>query len=684
MKSLKTSCLRKQISFKKKVITYMTTNKIDFTYMKSLKTLLYVGLLSFSINQIQAQKTPSAVAAADKKYEKLAYIDATKTYERVAAKGYKSVDMFQKLGNAYYFNAELEKAGKWYGELFAMNEPVDAEYYYRYSQCLKAMGDYTKADQMMTQFNAKSGNDERAKLFAANKNYLEQIKSNSGRFTVTDAGINSEESDYGSAMNGNQLVFASAREITGLSQKKMKWTNAAFTNLFGAEQKSNGKLGIPEVLNKNLNSKLNESTPVYTTDGQTMYFTRNNYNNGKRAADDKKTTLLKLYKANKNGDIWENVTELPFNSDQYNVAHPALSPDNKTLYFASDMPGTMGQADLWKTSINSDGSYGTPENLGKDINTPGRETFPHITDNNEMYYATDGRPGLGGLDIFMTQLSNNGKVSESVNIGAPINGKTDDFGLLMDTKTRTGYFTSNREGGQGSDDIYKFIETQKMICEQSLAGVVTDRKTGELLANAEVTLLDSKFQELDKVMSDSGANYKFNVKCRETYYVRATKTDYDTSEQRLTIVNKSGKTEMAITLDKKVVIVKKDDDIAKALGIKMIYFDLDKSFIRPDAALELEKILSVMKENPTMTIDVRSHTDCRQTIAYNASLSGRRVVSTMDWLIKNGIAKKRLTGKGYGESQLTNACPCEPTNESTCSEEEHQLNRRSEFIITSM
>ena len=662
----------------------MTNNKIYSTYMKTLKTLLYVGLLSISVNQIQAQKTPSAVAAADKKYEKLAYIDATKTYERVAAKGYKSVDMFQKLGNSYYFNAELEKAGKWYGELFAMNEPVDAEYYYRYSQCLKAMGDYTKADQMMAQFNSKSGNDERAKLYAANKNYLEQIKANSGRFTVIDAGINSEFSDYGSAMNGNQLVFASAREVIGLSQRKMKWTNQAFTNLFGAELKPDGTLSSPDVLNKNLNSKFNESTPVYTKDGQTMYFTRNNYINGKRAADDKKTTLLKLYKASKNGDLWDDVIELPFNSDQYNVAHPALSPDNKTLYFASDMPGTMGQADLWKTSINADGSYGAPQNLGKDINTQGRETFPYITDNNEMYYATDGRPGLGGLDIFMTQLTSDGKVGESVNIGAPINGKTDDFGLLMDTKTRTGFFTSNREGGHGNDDIYKFTETKKIVCEQALAGVVTDRKTGELLVNAEVVLLDSKFQELDKVMSDSKANYNFKVVCGETYYVRASKAEYDTSEQKITIAKVSGKTDLPIALDKKVVVVKKDDDVAVALGIKMIYFDLDKSFIRPDAALELEKILSVMKENPTMTIDVRSHTDCRQTVAYNAALSQRRVVSTMAWLVKNGIAKKRLTGKGYGESQLTNNCPCEPTNESTCSEPEHQLNRRSEFIITSM
>lgn len=649
-----------------------------------LKTLLYIGLLSSSMMPLYAQMPPSAVAAANQKYDKMAYVDAIKTYESVAAKGYKSVDMFQKLGNSYYFNANLEKAGKWYGELFSMNQPVDAEYYYRYAQCLKAAGDYTKADAMMAQFNAKSGNDARAKLYESQKNYLEVIKANSGRFTIEDAGINSDKRDYGSAMNANQLVFASERAATGVSNKKMQWTNESFTNLFGAELQTDGKLGKPSQLNKDLNSKYNESTPVYTKDGQTMYFTRNNYNDGKRKSDKDNTTLLKLYVATKNGSNWSNVKELPFNSDQYSTAHPALSPDEKTLYFASNMPGTLGQADLWKASINGDGSYGTPENLGATINTPGRETFPFVSDKNELYYATDGRPGLGGLDVVVSQLSKDAAPAEPINVGAPINGKTDDFGFIIDTKTRSGYFTSDREGGHGSDDIYKFTETKKLVCEQALLGVVTDSKTGDLLSNAEMTLLDNTMKEIQKGMSDDKANYNFKVECGKTYYVRASKPNYETAEQKVTIANQSGKTNLPIALLKNIVPVKKDDDIAKALNIKMIYFDLDKSYIRADAAMELEKILTVMQENPTMTIDIRSHTDCRQTAAYNAALSGRRAKSTMEWLVAKGIKRTRLTAKGYGESQLTNACPCEPTNQSTCTEEEHQLNRRSEFIITSM
>ena len=645
-----------------------------------LQSLLLTCVLTFSVAQINAQKAPSAVVAGNKKYEKLAYIDAIKTYERVAEKGYKSVEVFQKLGNSYYFNAELEKAGKWYAELFAMNRPVEPEYYYRYSQCLKSMGNYIKADAMMEQFNAKANNDQRAILFEKNKNYLEDIKFNSGRFNIDNATVNSEYSDYGSALANNHLVFASAREVIGVTKKTLQWTGQAFTNLFTAEIKADGTLGNPQRVEKGLNSKFNESTPVFTKDGKYVYFTRNNYNNGKRQGDDQKNTLLKLYKATKKGERWKDVTELPFNSNQYSVAHPTLSPDEKVLYFSSDMPGSFGQSDLYKANINDDGSLDTPINLGKEINTPGRETFPYITKNNELFFATDGRPGLGGLDVFVSQLDNDGNVGQPINVGAPINGKTDDFAFIMDAESRKGFFTSNREGGKGNDDIYKFLEIKKLACEQSLSGAVVDSKTLDLLPNTEVLLLDSKFKELQKVISDDKATYKFNVVCGETYYVRANKKEYETSEQKLTISKVTGKTDLPIQLDKTVVPVKKDDDIALALGIKMIYFDLDKSYIRPDAAIELEKILDVMNGNPSMTIDVRSHTDSRQTAAYNIALSGRRAKSTVAWLVKNGINPKRLTSKGYGESKLAIPCP----DNVECTEEQHQLNRRSEFIITSM
>lgn len=644
-----------------------------------IKVLVYSVIFNILAFQGYAQK--AKVAEADKQYDRYAYVDAIATYERLAEKGYKDEKMFQKLGNAYYFNAELAQAAKWYGELFAVNQEQESEYIYRYSQSLKSVGEYAKADKLLEQFNVKSGNEQRAKLFERNKNYLEEIKANSGRYSVTDAGINSEYSDYGSSFSGNKLIFASARDTGGVSKKVFKWTNQLFTNLYSSEVKSDGNLAEPERFGDRINSKFHESTPVFTKDGKTMYFTRNNYLDGKREKDSKSVTLLKLYKStlNKEGQ-WTNVIELPFNSNQYSVAHPALSVDGKTLYFASDMPGTLGQSDLYKVTIKDDGSYGIPENLGKNINTEGRETFPFVSEDNELYFATDGRPGLGGLDIFVAHIESDITLKEVKNIGTPINGPQDDFAFLINSKSRNGFFTSNRVGGKGFDDIYKFTETRKLTCEQALTGIITDQETGLVLANSKVSLFDEKFQTIKEVMSDEKGQYSFEVVCGKAYYIRAEKHDYETKERNIVIAKTSGKTDLSLTLVKSVCKVAVGDDLGKCFGIKIIYFDLDKSFVRKEAAFELEKILDVMNQYPKLKIDVRSHTDSRQTAQYNSALSDRRAKSTVAWLVKNGIEASRLTGKGFGESQLVNQC----SDGVKCTEAEHQANRRSEFIILSI
>ena len=650
-----------------------------------MKKILYTALVFIITMSGYSQKLKEA--KADKQYDKFAYVDAIKTYERLFEKGYKSQEMLQKLGNAYYFNAELEKANKWYTELFALTQDVDPEYYYRYAQTLKSVKDYKKADEMLAKFNQKNGNDLRAKLAASQKDYLARIKKNSGRYTLENAGINSDKSDYGSAFFGNKVVFASARDTGGLGARKHSWTNESFTNLYAADMGSEGTLSSEERFGKKLNSKFHESTPVFTKDGKTVYFTRNNFLDGKKGKDAQKTTLLKLYKATLEGDTWTDVKELPFNSNDYSVAHPALSPDEKTLYFASNMPGTLGQSDLFKVSINGDDTYGTPTNLGNVINTEGRETFPFVSNENELYFATDGHPGLGGLDIFVAKAEKDGSYKEALNVGEPLNSSKDDFGFLIDNKTKIGYVTSNRDGGQGSDDIYRFKETKKIeyTCEQLLTGVVTDQETGKPLANAKVTLEDQNHTKIKDAITDAEGKFDFGVvACETKFYLITEKPEYNTKETATITANETGKTFVPVELDLAKKPVKPGDDLAKAFGIKIIYFDLDKSFIRPDAALELAKILDVMEQNPTMEIDVRSHTDCRQTAAYNAALSDRRAKSTMAWLISKGIAKNRLTGKGYGESQLVNDCGCEPTNQSNCTEEQHQANRRSEFIITKL
>ena len=638
------------------------------------KIILYIIILSTLTFNVLGQKNTEK--SADKKYDQYAYINAIKTYERIAAKGYKSVEMFQKLGNSYYFNAELEKAAKWYGELFSMTQDIDPEYYYRYAQTLKATSQYAKADEMLLKFSQKSGNDSRAKLFIQNRDYLDEIKANSGRYKIQDAGINTKYSEYGGAFYGNKLVFTSARDTGFLFQRKHKWSNQYFTKIYSSEMTSDSTLGTPKMFAKNIKIPFHEASPIFTKDRQTMYFTQNNYLKGKKGKNSEKVTLLKIYKAKLIDNKWSNVEELPFDSNNYSVAHPALSLDEKTLYFASDMPGTLGQSDIFKCKIDEDGSFGIPENLGTEINTEGRETFPFVSDDNELYFASDGHPGLGGLDIFYSKIEN-GVFSKVKNIGETANSPNDDFGFVINTQTKRGFLTSNREGGKGSDDIYQFFETRQLNCEQKLSGVVTDLETGAIIINAKMSLFNNSFKVLKTTTSDKNGYFYFDVECDTNYYIRAEQTDYNTVEKRIEIPNNSGKTEVSIQLEKNIKEVKNGDDLAKTFGIKIIYFDLDKSTIREDAALELEKILDVLLENPNIKINIRSHTDSRASFEYNDQLSEKRAQSTMAWLVNNGIVASRLTAKGFGERELVNKC----ADNVPCTKEEHQANRRSEFII---
>lgn len=618
------------------------------------------------------------INSGDKKFNNYAYIDAIKTYERVAEKGYKSEDLFKKLADAYYFNSNFENASKWYKELFAMNTAVETEYYYRYAQSLKSIGETTKANQMLDLFNEKSKNDLRAKLYEKDKSYLDDIKANSGRYKIEDAGINSKYSDYGTFIHNNTIYFASARDTGNFSQRKHTWTGEHFTNLYQADLDQDFNVTNPKVFKSKINSKFHESTPVFTKDGKTVYFTRNNYNNGKKGKNDAKVTLLKIYQATFENGEWTNITELPFNSDNYSTAHPALSADEKTMYFASDMPGTYGQSDIYKVNIDN-GKFGKPVNLGPVINTEGKETFPYVSSDNEIYFASDGHPGLGGLDIFVGKLDQEG-VSNIQNLGSDINSPQDDFAYIIDENSRKGFFSSNRTGGIGSDDIYKFQETKSLVCVQELYGAITSRATGAILPNTKLSLYDNKHNLVSTSISDSKGNYIFAVDCSKTYLIRADKEKFTTKEEAITILKESGKTYFPIALESSECQVAIGDDLGKCFGITNIYFDLDKSNIVKEAVLDLEKILDVLNQYPSMKLDIRSHTDSRGSYKYNEALSDRRAKSTIEWLVKNGVASNRLTGKGYGESELINKC----SDGVKCSEEEHQANRRSEFIIMAL
>ncbi len=643
--------------------------------------IIYLVLIAITCVNSYAQGKKEV--KGDKEYGKYAYIDAIKTYERIYEKGYKSPDMLLKLGNAYYFNAELEKANKFYSELYSLNPEQQPEFYYHFAQTLKAAKDYTRAEAMLVEFAKKDAKDSRAKLLNQNRDYLAEIKQNSGRFKIENAGINSKFSDYGPSFMGTKVVFASARDTGNFSKKIHTWTGQHFTNLYSANMGEDGSLSAVAKFGKQINTKYHEDTPVFTKDGKTAYFTRNNYLDG-RGFDAEKVTLLKIYKAtlDKDGN-WTNIAPLPFNSDSFQAAHPALSSDEKTMYFASDMPGGKGQSDLYRVRISDDGSFGTPENLGDMINTAGRETYPFINEDNEFYFASDGQPGLGGLDIFITKMPKDGSINfkQVLNVGEEANGPKDDFALIIDSKSKKGYLSSNRDGGQGSDDIYKFIESRPIWCEQVLTGIVTDQDTKAILPNAKLILMDDKFNVIKEALSDANGKYEFTeVECSEKYYVRTSLETYNTKESPVIINKESGKTELNIELEKIAKPIPIGGDLADVFGINLIYFDLDKWNIRDDAAIDLAKILDVLQQYPTMKIDIRSHTDSRATSEYNMKLSDRRAKSTKEWLIKNGIKADRLTAKGYGETQLVNKC----ADGVECTEAEHQLNRRSQFIITAL
>ncbi|MCA1967144.1 MAG: OmpA family protein [Flavobacterium sp.] len=635
--------------------------------MKTLYTLVFV--LSITIG---AFAQGSKLNKADKKYDKYSYIDAIEIYEKVAEKGYKSAELFEKLGNAYYFNGELDKASKWYGELFALNQEVDSEYYFRYAQALKAEGNYEKSNQYMELFAQKT-NDTRAKLFQENKDYLTDIDAVSGKYTMDKTDINSEFYDYGPTFFGKQIVFTSSRSEGNQYSKIHEWTKQNFTDLFVASIDNEGKLGSVENFSKTVNTKYNESSPVFTKDGKTMYFTRNNYNDGKKRKSDDKVIMEKIYKAELINGEWTNVKELPFSNDNYKTAHPTLSPDEKTMYFASDMPGSFGNSDLYKVSIDSNGNFGSPENLGPTINTEGRETFPFVDADNNLFFASDGHPGLGGLDIFEAKANKN-SFEKPVNVGKPLNSPMDDFGYITN-KDGLGFFSSNRDGGTGFDDIYTFT-----VCTHTLSGLITDIDTKEILPNAKVILFDDKMNKISETTSSDKGVYSFKVECNKKYYVRASKEEYETTEKSFGPVTKTGESKLNIELKRNIFPVEVGTDLAKILDVSIIYFDLDKWNIRPDAAEDLEKIIAVMNQYPNMTIDIRSHTDSRQTHKYNELLSDRRAKSTLEFMVKNGIKRNRLTAKGYGETQLVNNC----SDDVPCSEAEHQKNRRSEFIVLKM
>ena len=635
---------------------------------------LFIFLLTVTLSSFSQE---NKIQKGDEDFEKFAYINSRQVYLKVAEKVFESQNLYQHLGDSYYFTAELVEAEKWYQLLFdKYEEEVSPEYYFRFAQSLKSVEKYSEADVIMDKFYKANPLDSRAVNFENKKNYLDFIEMQSGKFELIPITMNSENSDFAPSFYNGKLIFASSRTKGNTSKKNHKWNDQPFSDLYVTDQ---GKEQT-EVsgLSSKINTKFHESTAALTEDGNTIYFTRNNYTNKKLKKNSSGVNLLKLYRSVKEDGKWQKAEDLPFNSDEYSVAHPALSPDEKTLYFASDMPGGKGQSDLYKVNITEDG-FGTPESLGDKINTEGRETFPFVAKNNNLYFSSNGHPGLGGLDLYIASQNLDGSYGKPYNTGKPLNSPLDDFTFIINPETGIGYFASNRSGGMGSDDIYSFKQNEELIksCIQSLNGVVFDTETNLIIPGAVVLLLDVQGDSVAETISGIDGSFSFDpIYCERAYAIRANKIDYESDEISFissSILLEQIKKSLYLNPKFPIVIGADINDL-----LEPIYFDLDKSNIRPDAAIELQKVIAIMEQYPDLKIDVRSHTDSRAGDNYNMRLSERRAKSTMKYIIdKGGVAKERISGRGYGESSLINDC----SNGVDCSDTLHELNRRSEFII---
>ncbi len=646
-----------------------------------LKLTIVISILS--ILNISAQSK----YVADRYFKEFDYIEAAEAYKNIYNRGDRTYEVVSRLADSYYFNTEVEKAEKWYAIMYTrFADEMEVEHLFRYAQVLKGMNKYTEADAVMTKINHLDSFDSRPKKLEKKPRYLFEYTSEPIEvLSFNNLETNTKYSDFGGFVYKGQLYFASAKKNKYWS-KIYKWNDQPFLNLYKGTISTNYTNGFQVkksvMMDKPLNTKYHDAAAIITKDGKTMYFTRDNHNKNITGMSKERNVLLKLYRATLIDGKWKNIIELPFNNDEYSVGHPALSTDEKTLYFVSNMPGGYGATDIYKVDILGDNKYSEPQNLGNRINTEGREMFPFVSNDNVLYFASDGHLGLGGLDIFESAILEDFSFGRVKNLKEPFNSELDDFAFYINKDNKAGFLSSNRKEGKGDDDIYSFVlKKPKMInplnlnCKQVLTGVVTDSNSGEILPNAKVNLIDYEGKVIESVKTDNEGMYSFKVKCSNNYRVVGTKINY---RKDLKVLNTNETDKYANLLNLTLVPLIKN----KILAIQPIYFDYDKSNIRPDSQFELENVVAVMKANPNMVISIESHTDARGSREYNKKLSESRAKRTQSYLTYRGIEPHRIKSAiGYGEERLLNHCDDEHIKK--CTEEEHQLNRRSYFIIES-
>ncbi|MEP3042426.1 OmpA family protein [Nonlabens ulvanivorans] len=625
--------------------------------MRLIITSILIILCSTSL--VGAQNL--SLKKTNRLFKNQAYKEAIENYKNLK----QTEEVLKKLGDCYYYTGDMAKAAFTYSSIEDNNGQItDYNRIYRYAQSLLALKDYDKADSYLLYYQGKDWDT---------KEFLKELeKSTPHNFTVAPIRNEGSNSDFGmSFLNDTEVVFASSRNM---ERPVYAWNGLPYLDLYKATLERDGALKSIVPLS-GINTDLHESNAVFTENGTVMYFNRNNEKRVK--INDIPVSNMKIYKAELVDGIWTNVQALSFNNDMYSVQHPAISKDGSTLYFSSDMPGGYGEFDLYKVSVNSDGTYGEPVNLGKEINTQHLDQFPYISDINTLYYSTNGKQGVGGLDIHRSDMVN-GEFTTPINLGTTINSSRDDFAFIINENLNKAYFSSNRTG---IDKLYRTTREENVLTKYAVKGIVKDSISNKLLPGSLVSLLDEREILIDDMIVSDDATYFFKLEPNRKYTIRGTRKLYIPQDVQFS-TDRNGRISHDIYLtllsyQDAEATIKPDRKGDVQVELDQIFFDFDEAIIKPEAAHTLDELVDIMKKYPAMYIEVSAHTDVRGPSAYNLELSKKRAASTLEYLVSKGVERRRLRSIGYGEMQPLNNC----IQEGICTDKEYEVNRRCEFKI---
>jgi outer membrane protein OmpA-like peptidoglycan-associated protein len=610
---------------------------------------------------------------ADNLFNNFAFVQATDAYQDLVNNGINTDYAIRQIADSYAYMRNPDSAVVYYKKAVKQNH-IPIEYYYNYSQALRGVKDYETSREWMKQFKESGGNIDEEK-YLKDSDFLNSIFNSKKQYFLKDIKFNSKYSDFGAYEHNGKIYFTSARDKGDLKKHLNSWDEEPFLNIYAIDKGENDSIisGKSKLKGK-VNSVYHDGPITITKDGKTMYFSRTDFIKNVLGRNREGISNLKIYKASLINGKWKNVKELPFNSNHFSNGHPALSPDESKLYFASDRSGGFGGSDIYYVDINN-GDYSKPKNLGAIVNTNRNERFPFINKEGALFFSSDGHPGLGLLDIFGTVSDENNTILSVINLGTPVNSSKDDFSFFMNEDGLSGYFASNRKGGVGKDDIYAFDRVPQL----NLNGTVYDDINKVPIESATVTLIDNQNNVVGIYKTNDKGQYAVSIDRDSEYVVKVSNDGFieQTNSVSSKNINRDIKT---ITNDFSINLKPKELEEAKeTIALSPIYYDYNSSKIRNEDIQVLDNILNTMLNiYPNMTIKIKSYSDSRGASDYNHKLSIKRANSAYNYLVNNGINSARIIdSKGFGEENLTNNCD----SNSNCTEAEHQLNRRTKFVI---